>query len=147
MNLSWMDQYIDGVIEYCGSNDVFEIYETLNINIKKVDKDDLLLQENDSVYVRNYLGIEVVFIRDDLPYKYEKFVLAHELGHAILHIDVASAAYSNKLLNKGKLEHEANYFALRLLNISIDSVYYDGYTYEQLAREFCVTESSLEYCY
>lgn len=39
MNLSWIDPYIDGVIEYCGSNDIYEIYKTLDINLKCIDKD------------------------------------------------------------------------------------------------------------
>lgn len=79
MNISWIDEYINGVTEYCCSRDIFEIYDSLNINIKKVDKNDLLLRGNDAVYIRNFLGIEAVFIRDDLPYQYEKFVLTHNL--------------------------------------------------------------------
>lgn len=39
MNLSWIDPYIDGVIEYCDSNDIYEMYKTLDINLKCIDKD------------------------------------------------------------------------------------------------------------
>lgn len=144
MSLAWIDEYINGVTEYCYSRDIYEIYDTLNINIKKVDKDDLLLQGNDAVYIRNYLGIEAVFIKTDLPYQYEKFVLAHELGHAILHVEIATAAY-NKLTNKGKLERQADYFAINLLGIKIDDVYHYGLTLEQIAKELYVTEDSLNY--
>lgn len=120
MNLSWIDQYVDGVKEYCSSNDIYEIYNTLNIEIKKIDKDDPILKGNEAVYIRNYFGIEVVFIKDNLPYQYEKFVLAHELGHAILHIEIITAAYNSQLINQGKLERQANCFALKLLDITID---------------------------
>lgn len=144
-SLSWIDEYVDGVIDYCYSTDIFEIYNILNINIKRVNKDDYLLQGNEAIYIRNYFGIEIVFIRDDLPYKYEKFILSHELGHALLHTEMAQAAYNSKLLNKGKFEKQADYFALKLLDIAIDKVYYEDFTTDQLARDFYVTEESLKY--
>ncbi|WMM24025.1 hypothetical protein RBU61_13985 [Tissierella sp. MB52-C2] len=64
-----------------------------------------------------------------------------------MHIEITTAAYNNKLVNKGKLERQADYFALKLLNISIDKDCYEGYNFEQLAKEFYVTESSLQYSY
>ncbi|MBU5311864.1 ImmA/IrrE family metallo-endopeptidase [Tissierella carlieri] len=145
MDLAWIDEYVDGIIDYCYSKDIFEIYNTLNINIKRIDKDDCLLQGNEALYIRNHFGLETVFIRDDLPYKYEKFILAHELGHALLHTEIAKAAYNSKIINKGKLENQADYFALKILDIKIDEDLYEGYTLEQLARGFYVTEESLYY--
>lgn len=147
MNLSWIDEYVEGIIEYCNSRDIFEILSALGIEIFKVHMEDALLQGNEAMYIRSYFNIEVVFIRDDLPFNYEKFILAHELGHAILHIEVSAAAYNNKLINKGKLERQADYFALKLLDITIDKDYYEGFTIEQIAHELCVTETSLEYSY
>lgn len=147
MSLSWIDEYVDGVIDYCYSNDVLEIYSILNINIKRIHKDDNILRGNEALYIRNYFGIEVVFIRDDLPYRYEKFILSHELGHALLHIEFAQVAYNSNLINKGKFEKQADYFALKLLDIAIDKVYYEDFTTEQIANEFCVTEDSLSYCH
>ena len=145
MNLSWIDEYVDGVVEYCDTRDVFNIYKTLCIYIKRVDKDSSLLQGNVAMYIRSYTDIEMVFIRDDLPYQYERFILAHELGHALLHVEVAAAAYSNKLMVKGKLERQADYFALKLLDISLDKNIFEGYTLEQIAQELYVTEESLSY--
>lgn len=146
MNFSWIDEIVDGVIEYCDSRDIFEIYDILDVAIKKAGKGDHLLQGNDALYIRNYTDIEIVFIRDDFPLQYEKFVLAHELGHALLHVDIVRAAFNNKLILKGKLERQADYFALKLLNISIDEVCYEGLTKEQIAKDLCIRESCLEYC-
>ncbi|MCQ4925313.1 ImmA/IrrE family metallo-endopeptidase [Tissierella carlieri] len=143
MGLSWIDEYVYGVIDHCCSRDIFEIYDSLNINIKRVDKADSLLQGNDALYIRSYFGLEVVFIRDDLPYKYEKFTLAHELGRAILHAEVSKAAYNSKLINKSKLEKQSDYFALRLLAIAIDKDIYEGFTLDQISKDLCVTEDSL----
>lgn len=133
MNFSWIDKYVDGVIEHCYSRDIYEIYDALNITIKRVDKNDILLQGNEAMYIRNFVGNEIVFIRDDLPYQFEKFILAHELGHALLHAEIVQAAYNSKLINKGRLEKEADYFALKLLDINFDAVDYEGFTIEQIA--------------
>lgn len=145
MNLTWIDEYVSAVIDYCYSRDIFEIYSTLNINIKRIDKDDYLLQGNEALYIRSYFGLEVVFIRDDLPYRFEKFILGHELGHALLHTEISKATYNSKLINKGKLEKQADYFAIKLLNVNIDEIYYEGSTIEQIAKELCITEESLSY--
>lgn len=145
MSLSWIDEYVDVIIEYCNTRDIFEIFSSLGISIYRVCCSDSVLQQNDAMYIRSYFGIEVVFIRDDLPYQYEKFVLSHELGHALLHTEIAAASFNNKLINKGKLERQADYFALRLLDITIDKDYYEGFTIEQIAQELCVTEESLTY--
>ncbi|WMM26705.1 ImmA/IrrE family metallo-endopeptidase [Tissierella sp. MB52-C2] len=145
MDLTWIDEYVDGVIDYCYSRDIFEIYDSLNIDIKRVDKDDYILQDNEAIYIRSHFGLEAVFIRDNLPYRYEKFVLAHELGHALLHIEVTKAAYNSKLINRGKLEKQADYFALKLLDISIDEISYEGYTQEQIAEGLYVREESLDF--
>lgn len=145
MQLNWIDEYVDGLIEHCHSANIFDIYKSLKINISKVGKDNYLLQGNQAMYIRSYLGMEVVFILEDIPYRYEKFVLSHELGHAVLHTELIQAAYNKDLINKGKLEHQADYFALRLLNVDIDELYYEGYTKKQIANDLFVNERSLEY--
>lgn len=144
-NLYWIEEYITGIIEHCNSRDVFEIYDILDIKIVKLCKDNILLQGFEALYQRNYFDEEIVFIRDDLDYKYEKFVLAHELGHALLHTEIYTAAFNKNLLNKGKLEREANYFALNLLNIEIDSIDFEGYTIEQVSKALYVPEESLKH--
>jgi len=140
----WINDYVRGITEHCKTNDIYDIYNELNIKIYKVDKKDKILNNNDAFYMRDYYNLEIVFIRDDLEYYFEKFILAHELGHAILHTDIISAAYNKKLINKGKLEKQADYFALKLLNIEIDSIDYEGYTIEQISKSLHVSEKSLE---
>jgi len=143
MCLSWIDECIVEIIERSNSNDIFDIYSTFNINIIKANKDNLILKGNEALYIRNYFDTEVVFIRDDLHFQYEKFILAHELGHALLHTDIYVATFNKDLLNKSKLERQANYFALKLLNIELDSTEYEGYTIEQIAKALCISEESL----
>lgn len=143
MCLSWIDECIAEIIKRSNSNDILDIYSTFNINIIKANKNNLILKGNEALYIRNYFDTEVVFIRDDLQYQYEKFILAHELGHALLHTEIYVAAFNKDLLNKSKLERQANYFALKLLNIELDSTEYEGYTIEQIAQALCVSQKSL----
>jgi Zn-dependent peptidase ImmA (M78 family) len=145
MNYSWIDEYVDGIIEYCNSRDIYEIYDFLDIKIIKLQNDNILLHNSDALYHRNYFDEEVVFIRNDLPYQYEKFVLAHELGHALLHTETCSAAFKRNLINKGKLERQANYFALKLLNIEIHDTEHEGYTLEQIARTLYIPKECLQH--
>ena len=147
MSLSWIDKYITGIIEYCNSRDIYEIYNSLNINIIKTIKNDPLLGNNEALYIRNFNGIEVVFINNDLPYEYQKFVLAHELGHAVLHTEIQTAAFNKDFINKAKLERQANYFALKLLNIKIDPVEFRDYTIDYISKSLYVSEESLSYLY
>ncbi|MGF7056466.1 ImmA/IrrE family metallo-endopeptidase [Brassicibacter mesophilus] len=141
----WIDNCILGLFDIYNSYDVYELYNCLEIKIKKLHKDNILLQGNDAFYQRNYLDEEIVFIRDDLDYKYEKFVLAHELGHAILHTEIYSAAFNKSLLNKGKFEMQSNYFAFKLLDIKIDKNEFEGFTSEQIAKALYVSEECLVY--
>lgn len=143
--MEWIDEYIDGVIDHCYSNDIFEIYDIFNIDIKHVEKDNYILQGNEALYIRNYIDMEIVFIRDDLPYQYEKFILCHELGHAILHTEISEAAYNRKLINKGKLEKQANYFAIKLLDVKIDEVFCEGLSTDEVAKDLYIAEESLDY--
>lgn len=132
---TWIDKYVLGLKDlYNGTNDIYEIYDYMNIDIIKLPNDSLLLKSNDAFYYRDYFDKEIVFIKDDLNFKYEKFILAHELGHAILHTDAYSAAFNKQLINKGKLEKQANYFAFKLLNIKIDKIFFEGRTFEQIEK-------------
>lgn len=145
MNLTWIDNYVEGIEEYCSSRDPVEICRSLDILICHIDPNSFLLRNTEAIYFRSYLAQEIIFIGNDLPYPYEKYVLAHELGHAILHPDIDTAAYSNRLLSKGKLERQANYFATRLLDIKINSSAFEGYSVEEIAKELYVAESSIEF--
>lgn len=146
MSLSWIDEYVCGVLEHCNSKNVNEIYSCLGIKIIKLQEENILLRDSEAFYHRNYFGEEIVFIRTGLDYEYEKFILAHELGHALLHTEMASAAFNRKLLNKGKFERQANYFALNLLNIKIDYADFEGYSISDIAKLLHVSEESLKYC-
>lgn len=76
-----------------------------------------------------------IFLDQNLPEQEMKMVMAHELGHAILHRKENCYFIKNKtLLLNSKNEIEANQFAAYLL-ISDDLIAeYQTYTVEQLSR-------------
>jgi Zn-dependent peptidase ImmA (M78 family) len=131
---AWIDDIIWGLSEIYNTNNVYELYDILNMQIKKLEPSNILLYGNDSIYIRDYSGSELVFIRNDLSIESEKFILLHELGHALLHVDIFSAAFNRDFINKDKLEKQANYFAFKMLNIEFDKIELEGMSLEQISR-------------
>lgn len=115
-----------------------------DINIKqKVDELRKFYGQTEPIKLANYLGIELIFstnlrnvlgmytkinqapfifINENLSESVQKLVIAHELGHAILHSDEIKEDLfiSDDLSNLGRkliisYEHEANLFAAFLL--------------------------------
>lgn len=140
----WIDNILIGLLETYGTNNIYDLLESLNIEINKLDPGNILLNGNEAFYFRDYCNKEIVFIRNDLSEPYEKFILAHELGHALLHTNNLEAAFNRDLLNTGKLERQANYFGIKLLNLDIDPIECDGYTIEQIAHILEVPEVALK---
>lgn len=56
-----------------------------------------------------------IFVRNDLDCAYENFLIAHELGHYVLHFDKDISFNFLRRVYKTRLEREANEFACRLL--------------------------------
>lgn len=142
MTKSWINNVISGLIEEVGSNDVYEILSYLKIKIIKDNKfQNALLKKCDGIYIRNFFGNEVIIIKDNLLN--EKFVLAHELGHAMLHVDY-DFLMNNPLSLNGKKEKEANYFATKLLYS--DYKIEDGIeTTEQLANMLGINQDFIKF--
>lgn len=127
---TWIDRIVNNLIEKYKTKDVYELYDYLNIRIEKIDCNNILMNGNDSLYFNNIAGFEVVFIRDDLDFNLEKFILYHELGHSVLH----SFAYAEFSKNyKNKYEKQANYFALKMMNIDLNNPEIEGMSLEQIS--------------
>ncbi|HDK7158965.1 TPA: ImmA/IrrE family metallo-endopeptidase [Clostridium botulinum] len=133
MYLNWMNNILEGLKDTYATNNIYDLYDYLEIKIIKLEPSNILLRGNESLYNRNYFGNEIVLIRNDLILEYEKFILAHELGHALLHTETYKAAFNKNLINCGKLEKQANYFAFKLLALDLDPIAFDGFTIEQIA--------------
>ncbi|ARE89099.1 Metallopeptidase ImmA [Clostridium formicaceticum] len=139
----WIDEVVTGLLDLYATKDVYELYEALEISIVYLEEDSILLQGHDALYNRNYLDREVVFLRGGLSLEYERFILAHELGHALLHTHLVSNTF-HSLTNLDKLEKQASYFAVRLLDVKLDSIALEGFTIEQIASTLELPMECLE---
>lgn len=127
--MEWINNTVKGLLDVYNTNSPYDLCRYLGILIQKVNFNSFILYKKPSMYYRNYYGNEVIFIRDDLYGKEEEFILRHELGHAILHTNISSSNFNNI----GKLDRQANYFALALTGIQFDSISMEGMTLEQIA--------------
>lgn len=111
-----------------GSNNPFEIADYLNI---EVQTGDLGSCAGCYLYLQKH---RCIFLNENL-FSYEKeLVMAHELGHSILHQKENSYFIRDKtLLLTSKPENEANIFASELLIPNEILLEYWYYTTEQLA--------------
>ena len=88
-----------------------------------------------------------IFLNSELDDYQKRFVLSHELGHAVLHTK-SSCFFTNILTNnKLKKEYEANMFAALLLIdlTNIDDLYLQGYSISQLAAYYKVPNELVEF--
>lgn len=129
--MEWIDNIVLGLIDKYNTRNVYELCDYLDIAIKKLDPTNILLRKKDAFYYRDFQDNEIIFIKNNLSLPLEKFILSHELGHALCNPDLLCAAFT--FSNKGKFEKQANYFALKISNIKFDEVELDGMTIEQIA--------------
>lgn len=78
-------------------------------------------------------GNGYIFVRPNLDERYENFLIAHELGHHILHYDKNINFNFLKRIYKTRLEKEANEFAIRFLTYDVNMDNYENL--EFLAKE------------
>jgi Zn-dependent peptidase ImmA (M78 family) len=123
--MEWIDQLIVGLFDIYNTNDPYDILDEMEVEVIKVEKSNPILLRKNCTYV---IELNKIFIRDDLILNYELFYLRHELGHILMHIDVSNMF----IINDGKIEREANYFALELSKISFDEIELYQMTLEQI---------------
>lgn len=107
--------------------DPFLIAEQLDVEYKYVD-----LGNMDGMYAP-ILNEPLILLNDKLESFNKKYVvMAHEVGHVVMHPDLASY-YTLNDYTRSKVETEANIFACTLL-LNFYQEVYDGYpeSFEQL---------------
>lgn len=127
-----IQEIINQEISIYHTDNIRELLEYHNIEVFYTDN---TLTENDSRMII-FQGKGNITTKSNLDPRYENFLLAHELGHYLLHYD--KNINFQFLLNsyKGKLEREANEFACRfLLN--------DIYLTEDSNIEFIIKEKGI----
>lgn len=113
------------------TSDPFRIAKSLHIEIII---GDIGSREGCYMYLKRH---KCIFLNENLDECEKNFVMAHELGHAIMHPRENCYFIRNKtFLINSKTENEANKFAIELLlsdDVLIEYAEY-GYTKEQISR-------------
>ncbi|WP_311537794.1 ImmA/IrrE family metallo-endopeptidase [uncultured Anaerococcus sp.] len=133
MSKKEIDDTIKNLINNAGSSDLYDIISYLDITIKPYQGKSFYCQLNDRKYI---------YLDKNLVENIKPFVLAHELGHAVLHKEEIYH-YSPLSINKTSTEREADYFAFKILGKSIDPTL--DYTISQYANLLAVSEDTIKY--
>lgn len=134
-------EYVSIIRKKANTDDVFELVDYFNINVIETDLGSSTL----GMY-RYIKRNKFIFLNNDLEHYQKKFVLAHELGHAILHSDLNCFFLEKKTLYlKNKFEIEANKFAVELLVSDDDLKELEGYTIEQMSAILNIPSDLLKY--
>lgn len=112
----------------CGTNDPRRIAEFLGIRVV------IMPLKNAAGYYKCMKRIRWIFINEDIidDEAYFRVVLAHELGHALLHKNEnCTFMAKHTLLSTSRIEQEANQFAAQLLITDDLLQEYTGCTQDQ----------------
>lgn len=141
--MQWIKNIVDGLVEYYDTRDIYELVDILDITI--IHK-NFINEEVKARLIKTENEDFVIYLSDRLDEHEKKYVLAHELGHTLLH-DISNDYYYNSNLNKDKLELQANYFAALLLldERSFEKCYIENMSLEQLSSYFEVPKELIQY--
>lgn len=128
-----IDKLVENLIQKSGSDDLEDIISYLGIKVIK--------QASKSFYCQ-IKGKKYIYLDTNAPSELRPFILAHELGHAILHQEEINH-YSPLSITKTATEREADYFAFKILGLEIDPTY--NYTTSQYATMLKVNEETISY--
>lgn len=126
---------VEDVIRECGNNCIYNILDKYNITISY--KEFRAKSTESQIFINdNYEA--TIFIQENIESEeYKQFLIAHEIGHYVLHFDKNVSFSFMRHIYKTKLEREANDFAVKLLlsdiNIKEDNL-------EFIAREKGIPE-------
>lgn len=113
-----MKNVIEELFSEYGTLEPFQLAEKMGINIFHHELGKV------NGYYMMYNDVPNIVINKTLPRHFQTFVVAHEIGHAVLHPNVNSLLLQDTMYPIGRREREANIFAINLL--LSDSMVYDN---------------------
>lgn len=131
--MNWIKRKINKLLEVYETNEPTELCDHLGVHItyEFLGEQDLL------GYYINSGNYKFIVVHDQLDYYDQRVVIAHELGHALLHPELnTSFLKNNTFQSTDKYEYQANVFASNLLlpDGFEKDVEFEGLTVEQIAE-------------
>lgn len=117
----------------------FEIADSMNIIIHYMN-----LGKSTKGLCYNKKRIKQIFLHDNLNEWEEQFVLAHEIGHLVMHPNHNAPFLQTTFFSRSRYEFEAHKFAAELLISDSDLNQYKGYTIEQIAKIYGLPKEVIE---
>lgn len=101
---------VNGIVDKYGTRDPYEICDLMGIEVERHHLVDV------NGYSFEVFGVQQIILSDSLDSCTERYVLAHEIGHAVMHsgFNGAYLMYCTGLA-VNKIEKEADAFAAELL--------------------------------
>lgn len=109
--MNWIQQVVTKLVTKYKTTDPFELSSSMNIHLVPWD-----LHEEINGFYKYDRRNKYIFYNNNLSEELQRFVCAHELGHAVLHPRSNTPFLkTNTLFSVEKIEVEANTFAVELL--------------------------------
>lgn len=109
--MTYICKAVNNLYKKYHTTDVYQLCDLMNINLIKCPLPAMIRG-----FYSNILGDSYIYTSENLDEQSREAVIAHELGHAVLHPTVNSlflSSYTN--FAKSKFEYEADTFAAMLL--------------------------------
>ncbi len=88
--------------------------------------------------------VKLIYLHNNLNEHVERFVLAHEIGHSIMHPRSCTPFLQSTFFSVNKLEVQANKFAAELIIQDIDLMEHWEYTVDQWAVYYGLPREIIE---
>ncbi len=88
--------------------------------------------------------IKLICVGNELPEHIEKFVISHELGHAVMHKQSSAPFLQSTFLSLDKMEIEANKFAAELVISDEEIMEHWEYTIDEWAMFYGLPREVIE---
>lgn len=126
---------VNKLVKKYGTTSPYELCDLMGIKVTKCE-----LGTVRGYYYHAY-RVKQIYLNCNLQRDYEKLVLSHELGHAILHPNANTPFYrANTYMSVDKMEIEANTFGIDLNISDSDLLEYKDYCIPQLSMLFGYAE-------
>lgn len=105
-----MNGVVDELVSKYGTSEPFQLADKMDINVFFRPLADI-----GGYYMLLKNGVKLVVIDSELPRHLQRFVMAHEIGHALLHPEKYALMLRSSLYATDRHEVEADRFAVELL--------------------------------
>lgn len=109
---------------------------------------DIIVQYGDLGKVRGFYlydsRIKLICLNNNLPEYIERFVLSHEIGHAVMHRQSCTPFLQSTYLSVDRLEIEANKFAVELVMPDEDIMEHWEFTIDEWAMFYGLPREIIE---